>query len=97
MRMSRSGIALCAAYALLSAAIWICAFIFTGDAKGGFVFVQLPVVFVHAAYMKLGLLDYFRSLPDFVGWVFLFLPMFLVLYCIGWALGWFFGDPTRLW
>ena len=90
MRLSRTGLALCAIYISASVAIWTYANMIAGDPKGTFVLMQIPIVFAHAAAWKLGLLPLMDTLPDLMVWALLFLPTLAVIYGIGWVAGLFF-------
>lgn len=95
MRLSRTGLILCAIYTLASVATWVYASTRTGDPKGTYVLMQLPVALAHAAAWKLGLLPLLEPLPDIVVWVLFFLPTLAVVYGAGWLAGRFFGTLTR--
>lgn len=81
--MSRTGTILCALYALI---ITICvAFAFTsGDFKGWYVLLQLPIALQMALLDTLGLVPLVRHLNWLEAYALLATPTFAALYGFGW-------------
>ena len=82
-KLNRIGIIFCVVYALIILICFVMAYSATGDHKGEFVFLQLPIVFQMAALNSLGLSTFLRG----ISWIGLYLligiPTFLFLYFLG--------------
>lgn len=84
--MSRTGIAFCAAYVLLT----ICSVAWglsTGDSKGRFVLLQLPIVLPISALVAMGAGPYLEGLSWTAAYLLFMPPTLLVLYFGGALVG----------
>jgi hypothetical protein len=86
MRLSRTGLALCAFYTFASASTWIYASNMAGDPKGRAVLMQLPVILAHVVALELGLLPILGQMPELVACGMLFIPTLAAIYWVGWGL-----------
>jgi hypothetical protein len=81
--MSKTGLSLCALYALVIA---VCiGFVFLGgpDPKGRYMFLQIPIVFQSALIVSLGLAKFCENLSWPAAYLLLASPAFVLLYGLG--------------
>lgn len=83
--MSRIGIILCAVYALIIAACVAAAFS-SGDPKGWYVVLQLPIALQSTLIAVFGLVPLVEHLNWLEAYVLLASPTFAILYGLGWAI-----------
>jgi len=80
--VSRVGIAFCVPYAIVIAACVAMSF-GTGDPKGGFVFLQLPIALQGGLLQAIGFGPLLSSLSWVPAYLLLALPTFAALYWLG--------------
>lgn len=88
-RLSRIGLAFGLAYlALVGLCVWASVHAdATGDQKGAFVFLQLPLATQLAALDGLGLSSVLAGMSWPAGYLFVGVPTLGLLYLLGWLLG----------
>ena len=85
MRHNRTGLVLCALYAAATCTCFALAFS-SGDFKGRFVFLQLPIALQLGALSSLGLGPSFTYLSWAAAYVVIATPTFGLLYFTGWLI-----------
>lgn len=75
-------------YALIIALCLLMMFSAGSDAKGRFVFLQLPLALQMAGLYELGGSAWLRGLSWWAAYFWIGLPTFIALYGLGWGLGW---------
>jgi len=87
--LSKTGVILCAMYALIIALSLVLTFSAGSDAKGRFVFLQLPLALQMAGLLELGGSSWMRGLSSWwAAYFWLGVPTFIALYGLGWGLDW---------
>lgn len=81
--MSRIGIILCALYALIIAAC-VAVAVSSGDFKGWYVLLQLPIALQMALISAVGLVPLVEHLNWLEAYALLAIPTFAILYGFGW-------------
>lgn len=92
-RMSKAGLSLCFVYLAITALCVFASLTASGDPKGGFVLLQLPLVLQLAAIDGLGLGSALTNLPWVAAYLLIGLPTLALLYGVGWVLEYLFGGP----
>lgn len=85
--LSKTGMILCVLYAAIIALCWVLAFSAGIDAKGKFVFLQLPLALQMAGLYELGARSWLMGLSLPKAYLWIGLPTFIALYGLGWGLG----------
>lgn len=85
--MSKAGFILCFLYSLIAGLCVWASVSSTGDTKGEFVLLQLPLALQLAALDWLGLSSALSNLPWVAAYMLIGLPTLALLYSVGWALG----------
>lgn len=84
--MSRIGLFLCALYAITIACCIVLSYSASGDFRGQFVFLQLPIALQGAVLQALGLDQFLGQLSWVAAYLFIGLPAFAFLYFTGWSI-----------
>jgi hypothetical protein len=85
--MSKIGFILCFLYSLIAGLCVLASVSSTGDPKGEFVLLQLPLALQLAALDWLGLSSALSNLSWVAAYMLISPPTLALLYSVGWALG----------
>jgi hypothetical protein len=87
MRFSRTGLALCAAYAVIAVPLLVAGYTRVGDPKGAWVLKAIAVEPVFSLIQVLGLAEPLTAIFGLHNFPVFFLMNLLLVYAVGWLLG----------